>query len=171
MPRKVQPPKKGRKVPNPPASRCNPKTLATIQRLAAHGFLAHEIADIIGIGRATMGRWKANIPEVTAALAIGHEAANSRVELSIYQMALGYDRDEEEIKVINGEVVRVPVRKYYPPSPAAAAMWARYKMSWGEDIAPAPATEAITDDTKPEVRQVARQVMRLLHLASKETAQ
>lgn len=144
--------------------------LGMIRRLAAHGFLPAEIADLIGIGRATMQRWKANIPEVTAALAIGHEAANGRVEASIYQMALGYEREEEEIKVVNGEVVRVPIRRYYPPSPAAAAMWARYKMAWGEDIAPAPASEVITDETKPEIRQVARQVARLLHLANKETA-
>jgi exonuclease III len=82
---------------------------------------------------------------------------------------LGFDREEEEIKVINGQVTRVPVRRYYPPNAQAAAFWARHKMQWGEDMPPPTET---TDETKPvEIRQVARQVARLLHLANKPETQ
>ena len=146
-------------------SGCTPEKIATIARLATMGYLANEIADILGMSRISMWRWRTAMPEVEKALAIGHQAANGRVELSIYQMAIGYEREEEEIKVINGEVTRVPVRKFYPPNPVAAAFWARHKMAWGDDLPPPPDP---ADETKPlEVRQVARQVARLLHLANK----
>jgi hypothetical protein len=158
--------KKGRVVAKKPRpTGCTAEKIEIIRRLAGHGYLANEIADLLGVTRMTMWRWRAQVPEVTAALAIGHEAANSRVELAVYQMAIGFEREEEEIKVIDGAVVRVPVKRYYPPNPRAAEMWTRHKMQWGEDIAPALET---TNDQKPvEVRQVARQVARLLHLANK----
>jgi hypothetical protein len=144
---------------------CTPEKVAIIARLAALGYLANEIADILGVTRMTMWRWRAMEPGVSKALSIGHESANARVELSVYQMAIGYDREEEEIKVIDGEVVRVPVTRYYPPNPTAAAFWARHKMGWGED---APPPNPADEPSKPvEVRQVARQVARLLHLANK----
>ena len=167
MPRKAAKkqvaPKGGRK------SMVTPATLATIKKLAGHGFLSTEIADILGVTRMTMWRWQTQHPEVAKALSIGHEAANGRVELSIYQQAIGYERDEEEIKVINGEVTRIPVRRYYPPSAQAAAFCARHKKQWGEDMPPVIEN---TDEAKPvEIRQVARQVARLLHLATKDTQQ
>jgi predicted DNA-binding protein (UPF0251 family) len=170
MPRaKAKPAKKGKRTTSKPALGCTPEKLDVIKRLAAKGFLANEIADILGISRMTMWRWRAMEPGVAQALVIGHEAANGRVELAVYQMAIGYERDEEDIKVIDGEVVRVPVRRYYPPNASAAAMWTRHKMQWTDDAAPIT-TE--TPDEKPvEVRQLARQVARLLHIASKETTQ
>jgi predicted DNA-binding protein (UPF0251 family) len=172
MPRaraKAKPAKKAKPKPAKVALGCTPEKLEIIKRLAAKGFLANEIADILGISRMTMWRWRAMEPGVAQALVIGHEAANARVELAVYQMAIGYERDEQEIKVIDGAVVMVPVKRYYPPNASAAALWTRHKMQWTEDGAPPP-TE--TPDDKPvEVRQLARQVARLLHIASKETQQ
>lgn len=151
-----------------PSSRITSEILGVIKRLAQRGFLPNEIADIIGVSRATMWRWRAD-ERVAEALVIGHEAANARVELAIYQAAIGFEREEEELKVIKGKLTRVPVSRYYPPNVQAAAFWARHKMQWGEDMPPPPSSD---DDAKPvEVRQVARQVARLLHIASKETQQ
>lgn len=38
---------------------------------------------------------------------------------------MGYEHDEVDIRVVNGELVKTPIRKFYPPDTAAASLWLR----------------------------------------------
>ena len=55
------------------------------------GACDEDIARHFEIGIATFYRWRHTYPEFAAACTIGKEHAHSRVELSLYQRAIGYD--------------------------------------------------------------------------------
>jgi len=50
-----------------------------------------EVADILGIGLATLYRWKLDHPAFSRVFRLGKAAADARVERSLYSRAVGYD--------------------------------------------------------------------------------
>jgi hypothetical protein len=142
-------------------------------KLMAKGFLLSECAEFFEVSDRTFRRWMATHEDLFKATLIDQTQANARVELTAYQMAVGYERDEEEIKVIEGEVVRVKVRKYYPPNPASNIWWTKAKMGWrDDDIAKPPGGEdgpmVEGHGVQPEsLRQTARRLAFVLHKGGK----
>jgi hypothetical protein len=112
-----------------------------------------------------------------AALAIPEDKANARVIHSLYKQATGYEREEEDIRVVNGEIVRIKVKKFYPPSTSAAIFWAKAKAGLRDDIPidpsgpldPNPGDEAPTTEQEPP-KQVARRILYLINKGDEENA-
>lgn len=82
-----------------------------------------EIADFLGIEVRTLYRWKAENEEFCQAIKAAKTSADSRVERSLYARANGYEHDEVDIRVVGGEIVQTPIRKFYPPDTTAAIFW------------------------------------------------
>lgn len=93
------------------------------ESMAKLGATDIEIADALDVNVATLNRWKAENEEFCASIKTGKEVADDRVERSLFARANGYEHDEVDIRVINGEVVQTPIRKYYPPDTTAAIFW------------------------------------------------
>lgn len=91
--------------------------------MAKLGATEFEISQELGIGAATLRRWKVNYPEFAEALLIGKEPADNRMEYSLYQRGLGYSHLEEKHFVIDGKIVTIETVKHYPPDTAAAFIW------------------------------------------------
>jgi hypothetical protein len=78
-------------------------------------------------GRPT--KYKPEFPEFFESIKRGKIKADSMVADRLYQRALGFEHDSEEIKVVpvgnnqGSEIERVKVRKIYPPDPTAAIFW------------------------------------------------
>lgn len=87
------------------------------------GATDQELADEFGVSVRSIYRWKNEHPEFCHALKLGKELPDTRVERSLYERALGYERDEVDIRVVNGEIVQTPIRKFYPPDTTAAIFW------------------------------------------------
>jgi hypothetical protein len=87
------------------------------------GATDQELADFFKVGVRTLYRWKNNYPEFRQALKVSKDQADDRVERSLYERATGYERDEIDIRVVNGEIVKTPIRKFYPPDTTAAIFW------------------------------------------------
>lgn len=92
-------------------------------RMCLGGATDQELADYFGVDVRTLYRWKNTQPEFRQALKVAKDASDDRVERSLLERALGYERDEVDIKVVNGEIVQTPIRKFYPPDTTAAIFW------------------------------------------------
>lgn len=82
-----------------------------------------ELADFFQVDIATIYRWKHNHPAFCEALKLGKNAADERVEKSLYSKATGYTFDAEEVFQHQGQIIRAPVRKHVPPSDTAIIFW------------------------------------------------
>lgn len=93
------------------------------EKLCKLGATDLEIADFLDVDVRTLYRWKGEHAEFCQALKAGKEVADERVERSLFARANGYEHDEVDIRVIGGEVVQTPIRKFYPPDTTAAIFW------------------------------------------------
>ena len=72
---------------------------------------------------ATIKNWAARYPEFLAARKTGKDLADENVERSLYHRAMGYEHDDVDIRVVEGQVVQTPIRKHYPPDATAMIFW------------------------------------------------
>lgn len=162
--RQVPPPKKnkgGRDL-------YNPAYVQQVRKMAQMGWTHIEMASFLDVTDRTFRRWLLKYPELVEALSIPEEQANARVRLGLYQLATGFEREEEEIKVIEGKIVRVKVIRYYPPNASAAIFWQKAKAGWTDnpdmrDPLPQPPADGEPDATVNETdKQIARRLNHFL---------
>lgn len=96
--------------------------LQQLYRMAAAGLTECQMAQVIGISRASLSEYKKD-PAYQETLKKGKAISDDRVVRSLFERATGYEHEAEEIKVIGADVVRVPVIKHYPPDPTAMIFW------------------------------------------------
>lgn len=108
-------------------SKYNPAFCEIAHTLAAEGATDVEIADALEIHVATYYRFKAEHPEFREATQLGKEAADDRVEVSLFHRAVGYTHDAVKIFMPAGASapVMAPYREHFPPDTAAASLWLR----------------------------------------------
>lgn len=100
-----------------------------VQKLCRLGATDKEIADFFNVVESTVNLWKTQYPEFSESIKAGKIDADANVAQRLYERAMGFEHDSEEIKVVsvgnNGgsEVERVPIRKVYPPDSTAAIFW------------------------------------------------
>jgi hypothetical protein len=87
------------------------------------GSTMDNLAALLGVCKQTLYTWEKAYPDFSAALAGGREAADTAVAARLYQRAMGYTHEAEEIKVVEGRIERVTVTKHYPPDPHCAMFW------------------------------------------------
>lgn len=118
-----------RKVGRPSAYQ--PIYSGQVQKLCELGATDQELADFFGVDVRTVYRWKHDHPEFCQALKAGKEAADERVERSLYQRAVGYEQDEVKIFMPAGKgaPVYAPYRAKVAPDVTAAIFWLKNRRS------------------------------------------
>lgn len=101
------------------------------RKLCQLGATDAELADFFGVNITTIHRWKNVHADFCNALKAGKEAADARVERSLYQKAVGYTYDSVKIFMPAGatEPVYAPYREHVPPSDTAAIFWLKNRRS------------------------------------------
>jgi hypothetical protein len=102
------------------------------EKLCKLGATDKELADFFDVAESTINEWKLAHAEFSESLKKGKTLADANVADRLYQRAMGFEHDSEEIKVIDGSIERVEVRKVYPPDTVAAIFWLknRQKKKW-----------------------------------------
>jgi hypothetical protein len=101
-----------------------PEFARIAERLCRNGATDIEVADILGISVRTFYRWCLLHDEFTAAVRVGKDAADDRVERALYQRAVGYDYTAEKIVTTrDGGPVAVPYNMHVPADVRAALHW------------------------------------------------
>lgn len=91
--------------------------------LAESGSTDAEIAQALDVHPVTLYRWCAAHPELRKAVRLGKEAADDRVERSLYHRAVGYSHEAVKIMQEKGVPVLVRYTEHVPPDPGAAFNW------------------------------------------------
>ena len=106
--------------------------LELARKAAALGATDREVAEFLDVSERTLNYWKQDKPELVEALKVGKEAADDRVEQSLYRRALGYSHDGVKMHVVDGAVALTPYTEHYPPDTTAAIFWLknRRKAEW-----------------------------------------
>lgn len=120
----------------------NPEFVPQAEKLCALGATDEDIADFFDVSARTIYRWKHEHPEFCQALKIGKDAADTRVEMSLYHRAVGYTFDAEKIVTVargnnqGSEIERVPYKEHVPPDTTAAIFWLknRKRAEWRDRI-------------------------------------
>lgn len=104
----------------------DPETHPTrVRNLCMLGLTDAQIAGVLEIAESTLQVWKRAHPEFMASIKEGREDADGKVARSLYERAMGYTHDDEEIKVVDKTIERVAVVKHYPPDTQAISLWLR----------------------------------------------
>lgn len=92
------------------------------------GATDRDLAELFSVSTVTINAWKSQFPEFLNSLKMDKQAADERVERSLYQRALGYSHEEDDIRAVNGEIVITPTIKHYPPDTTACIFWLKNRM-------------------------------------------
>lgn len=104
-------------------SKYQPEFVKQAEKLCKLGATDVEVADFFEVDVRTLYRWKGEHEDFCQALKSGKEVADERVERSLFSRANGYEHDEVDIRVVGGEIVQTPIRKFYPPDTTACIFW------------------------------------------------
>lgn len=100
-----------------------PEYCEQARKLCQLGATDKELADFFQVAISTVCLWKVEHPEFSEALKLGKDVADERVKSALYNRALGYSHEEDDIRAINGELVVTPTIKQYPPDTTACIFW------------------------------------------------
>jgi hypothetical protein len=127
------------------------------EKLCKLGATDKELADFFEVCEDTINEWKKVHPEFSESIKKGKILADAEVADRLYQRAMGFEHDSEEIKVMfdretNEQYIeRIPIKKIYPPDAVAAIFWLknRQKKKWRDKI-----EQGFTDNDGNDVNPV-----------------
>lgn len=113
------------KTPEEAAYVYKPEYAKIARILCAQGATDDVLADAFNCCTSTIRNWRTTHIEFGKAVAEGKaEIFDPLVERSLAQRAIGYSVDTEEVKMTkDGDVVRIPTRKHFPPDTTACIFW------------------------------------------------
>lgn len=99
------------------------KFAKTAQKLCRLGATNADLADAFAVDIRTIQRWLVSHDDFCHAIKIGKDAANQRVNRSLFERAVGYTFDSVHFSSYEGNVTQTPYREHVPPDIGAIVWW------------------------------------------------
>ena len=160
----------------------DPKFVDIVRGIAKLGATDDQVADCLSVSIATVSLWKVQYPEFLEALKAGKDEADARVERTLYQRAVGYQRDA--VKIFHPAdapgPVYAPFREEVPGDVTAQIFWLknRRRDEWRDvksqelsGVNGAPIQIGSTDDVMAEARRIAFALTTALQRSAAEATQ
>ncbi len=107
-----------------------------------------------------MNAWKKAHPAFLESLKGGKTLADAEVASKLFHRATGYEHEDTDIRVVNGEIIQTPIIKHYPPDTTAAIFWLKNRQpaKWRDkpvesdpdDLPPMRVEVTVKDARKPD---------------------
>lgn len=97
--------------------------IAQAEKLCTLGATDADLADFFEVGLRTIARWATANIAFRQALKAGKEVADTRVERSLYQRAVGYSFASEKVFQHRGQIIRAETVEHVPPDVVAQIFW------------------------------------------------
>lgn len=116
------------KQANPPKKRGRPPTFRPeyvdlVRKFCRLGATDEELAQLFNVSLRTLNNWKTQNAEFLQALREGKAISDAEVSDKLFKRATGYSHEEDDIRVVAGEIVITPTIKHYPPDTTACIFW------------------------------------------------
>jgi cell fate (sporulation/competence/biofilm development) regulator YmcA (YheA/YmcA/DUF963 family) len=101
-------------------------------KLCLMGHTDKELASFFEVNEDTIHEWKKKHPKFSESIKSGKQIADGNVTESLYKRAMGYEHEDVDIKVIDGQIVKTPLVKHYPPDATSMIFWLknRQRAQW-----------------------------------------
>lgn len=97
--------------------------LENIAKFMESGATGQQLAEHLGVLRITINVWRKKYPEFGEAYSAGKEAADDKIERSLFERAQGYEHDEDHVVYEDGRPKTYTAKKRYPPDVTACIFW------------------------------------------------
>lgn len=93
------------------------------RKLCLLGATDAKLADFFEVDEATINRWKHDFPDFCKSLKQGKIQADAEIAESLFNRAKGYVAPDIDIKMYEGEIIKTPHMKHYPPDATSMIFW------------------------------------------------
>jgi len=94
-----------------------------IEAFGKFGLTDVQIAEALGVSKATLNNYKKKYPQFLDSLKKGKEVSDAKVVESLYKRATGYSHPDVHISNYQGVITITQIIKHYPPDPLSIAYW------------------------------------------------
>lgn len=127
-----------------------------VEKLGKLGATDEEIAEAFEVSLRTIHEWSTVHTEFLHARKKGKIFADAEVASKLFHRATGYQHEETDVKVIEGQVVLTDVVKHYAPDTTAAIFWLKNRQpaKW-RDRPPELGVPTATGQDRPQEYRIA----------------
>jgi hypothetical protein len=136
-----------------------PDRLDHVKAIAMRGLTDDEMAAMMGISPDLLASWKAYYPMFAKSIDDGRTIADANVVRALYDNAVGYDYETDEVVRTRRGAEIITVKKRFPGETTAQKYWLNNRQShhWGDkvqvggDRSPGAKPVAMKNETKEEI--------------------